>query len=62
MSLKLFMNVMIRNIEIHNVLDIIQNSKFMEPNKCIHKKHYENICLSVSYDFKKSDGSKKIKV
>jgi hypothetical protein len=56
------MNVMIRNIEIHNVLDIIQNSKFMEPNKCIHKKHYENICLSVSYDFKKSDGSKKIKV
>jgi hypothetical protein len=56
------MNVMIRNIEIHNVLDIIQNSKFMEPNKCIHQKNYENICLSVSYDFKNLDGSKKIKV
>jgi hypothetical protein len=53
---------MIRNIEIHNVLDIIQNSEFMEPNKCIHQKNYENISLNVSYDLKNSNGSKKIKV
>jgi len=36
--LKLFPNVMIRNIKIHNILDIIQISKPMEPNKFIHKK------------------------
>jgi hypothetical protein len=34
--LKLFLNVMIRNIKIHNIHDIIENSKFMEPNKCTH--------------------------
>ncbi len=34
--LKLFLNAMIRNIKIHNILDIIEISKFMEPNKCTH--------------------------
>jgi hypothetical protein len=29
---------MIRNIKIHNILGIIEISKFMEPNKCIQKK------------------------
>jgi hypothetical protein len=39
--------------------DIIQNLKFMEPNKYIYQNHYENIYLNVSYDFKKLDGYKK---
>jgi hypothetical protein len=33
---KLFLNAMIRNIKIHNILDIIRILKSMEPNKCIH--------------------------
>ncbi len=36
--LKLFLNAMIRNIKIHNNIDIIKISKSMEPNKCIPKK------------------------
>jgi hypothetical protein len=36
--LKLFPNVMIRNIKIHNILNIIEISKPKEPNKYIHKK------------------------
>jgi len=52
---------MIRNIKIHNILDIIEISKSMEPNKCILKK-YENVHLSVSYDFSKFNGSRKVKV
>jgi hypothetical protein len=35
MFLKLFLNAMIRNIKIHNILNIIEISKSMEPNKCI---------------------------
>jgi hypothetical protein len=35
--LKLLLNVMIRNIKIHNIFDIIEISKSMEPNKCIQK-------------------------
>ncbi len=31
---KTFLNAMIRNIKIHNVLDMIEISKFMESNKC----------------------------
>jgi hypothetical protein len=54
MFLKLFLNAMIRNIEIHNILDILEISKSLEPNKCTY--------LNVSYDFSKYDGSKKIKV
>jgi hypothetical protein len=33
--LKLFVNAIIMNIKIHNILDIIEISKSMEPNKCI---------------------------
>jgi hypothetical protein len=33
--LKLFLNEMIMNIKIQNILDIIEISKYMEPNKCI---------------------------
>ncbi len=35
-SLFFLLNVMIRNIKIHNILDIIEISKSMESNKCIH--------------------------
>jgi hypothetical protein len=38
--LKLFLNAMISNIKIHNTLDIIEISKSMEPNKCIHNFFY----------------------
>jgi len=34
---KLFINTMIKNIKINNILDIIEISKFME-HKCIKKK------------------------
>ncbi len=51
---------MIRNIKIHNIFNI-EISKSMELNKCIQK-NYENVHLSVSYDFSKFNGSKKIKV
>ncbi len=50
---------MIKNIKIHNIFDIIEISKYMEPNKCTRIKIYENIYLNVSYDFPKFDGSKK---
>jgi hypothetical protein len=54
---------MIKNFKIHNILDIIKIKKSMEPNKCVLiKNNYENIYLSVSYDFLKFDWSKKIKV
>jgi hypothetical protein len=36
--LNFFLNAMIRNIKIHNILDIIGISKSMEPNKCTHLK------------------------
>jgi len=61
-SLKKIINAMIRNIKIHNILDIIEISKSMEPNKCTHLKNYQNMYLNVSYDFSKFNGSKKIKV
>jgi hypothetical protein len=35
--LKLFLNIMVRNIKIHNIFDIIEISKSMELNKCIQK-------------------------
>jgi hypothetical protein len=34
--LKLFLNVMIKNIKIDNIICIIEISKSMEPNKCTH--------------------------
>ncbi len=36
--LKLFLNAMTKNIKTHNILDIIEISKNMEPSKCISKK------------------------
>jgi type III secretion system FlhB-like substrate exporter len=43
MFLKLLKNAMIRNIKIHNILDIIEISTSMELNNCIIKKNYENV-------------------
>jgi hypothetical protein len=57
-----FLNAMIRNIKIHNIIDIIEISISMEPNTCIQKKNNENVHLIVSYDFSKFNGSRKIKV
>ncbi len=57
----MFFHAMIKNIKIHNIFYIIEISKSMELNKCIHEKN-ENIYLNVSYDFSKFDESKKIKV
>jgi hypothetical protein len=59
--LKLFLNAMIRNIKINNILDIIEISKSMESNE-FYFLIYENVHLSVSYDFSKFDGLGKIKV
>ncbi len=54
---------MIKNIKIQNIFNVIEISKSMEPNKYIYmKKIYENIYLSVSYDFSKFDGSRKSKM
>jgi len=44
---------MVKNIKIHNNLDIIEISKSIELNKCTHKKNSEKIYLNVSYDFLK---------
>jgi hypothetical protein len=62
MFLELILNAMIKNIKIYNILDIIEISKSMEPNKCMQFFSYENVHLNVSYDFSKFDKSKKIKV
>jgi len=59
--LKLFLNAMIRNIKIQNIIDISEISKSMEPNKCFFFK-FMNVHLSVSYDFSNFYGSKKDKV
>jgi len=37
MFLNYFLNAMIRNSKIDNIFDIIELSKSMELNKCIHK-------------------------
>jgi len=49
---------MIRNIKIHNILDIIEISKSIKLNKFIQKNN-ENVHLNVSYDFSRFNGSKK---
>jgi hypothetical protein len=36
---------MIRNIKIHNILDIIKISKSIEPNKCIPKEKIMKILI-----------------
>jgi hypothetical protein len=43
--LKLFLNAMIKNIKIHNILDIIEILKSIEPNKCILKNIYMKIFI-----------------
>jgi hypothetical protein len=51
---------MIKNIKLHNIFNVIEISKSIEPNTCTHsKKNYENIYLNVSYNFSKFDWSKK---
>jgi len=35
-----FLNEIIRNIKIHNILDITEISKSMKPNKCIYEKKF----------------------
>ncbi len=59
--LNCFLNAMIEKIKIHSIFDIIEISKYMDPNKCIQKT-YENVHLNVSYDFSKFNGCRKIKV
>jgi len=61
MFLKLFLNAMIKNITIYNILDIIVILKSIEPNKITHY-IYIYIHLSVFYEFSKFDESKKIKM
>ncbi len=53
---------MVKNVKIHNILDIIDISKSMEPNKSIQRNIHENVHLSVSYDFSKFNGFRKIMV
>jgi hypothetical protein len=60
--LETFPNAMIKNVKIHNILDIIDISKSMEPNKSIQRNIHENVHLSVSYDFSKFNGFRKIMV
>jgi len=36
MFLKLFLNAMIENIKIHDIIDIIEISQSLEPNKCTY--------------------------
>ncbi len=45
---------MIKNIKIHNIFYIIKISKSIKPNKCTHLKNYENLYLSVFFNFKSS--------
>jgi hypothetical protein len=52
------LNAIIRNIKIHNTLDIIEILKSMRFNKRIWKTNSENIYLSIFYDFSKFNGSK----
>jgi hypothetical protein len=62
MFLKLVLNAMIKNIKIHDILDIIEISKSMESNKCIQFFFNESVHLNVFYDFSKFNGSNKIKM
>jgi len=59
--LETFLNAMIKNIKIYNILDIIELLKCPDLIN-LFQKNYENVFLSVSYDFSKFDGSKKLKV
>jgi len=56
-----FFNAMIKNIKIQNIFNIIEISKFMQPNKYLFL-NYKNVFKSVSYGFSKFNGSREIKV
>jgi hypothetical protein len=56
--LETFLNAMIKNINTQYFSYILEISKSMEPNK----NNYENIYLSVCYDFSKFNGFRKIKL
>ncbi len=60
--LKLFLNVMIRNIKIHNIRDIIENSNLWNLTNVLIKNNYEHIHLNISYDSSKFNGFRKIRV
>ncbi len=49
--LKLFINAMIKNIKIYNILDITKISKSMEPINVLIQIFYETIYLNVINDF-----------
>jgi len=49
--LKTFLNAMIKNIKIHNIIDINEISKSMEPNIYIYILNYENVHLNIFYEF-----------
>ncbi len=49
--MKSFLNAMIMNIKIHNILDIIKISYSMELYKKIVNFFNKNVYLSVFYDF-----------
>jgi hypothetical protein len=60
--LKLFLNAMIKNITIDNIPNIIEFQNIWNLINSLIKKNYENIYLSIFYDFSKCNGSMKIKV
>ncbi len=43
--LKRFFNAMIRNTKIHKILDIIEISKNLQPNRCTHLKQFMKIFI-----------------
>jgi hypothetical protein len=59
---KLFLNTMIRNIKIHNILDLLEFQNVWNLINIFITKNYENFHFSVSYDFSKFNGFKKIRV
>jgi hypothetical protein len=48
----MFLHAMTRNIKIHNILDIIQISKFVKLNKCIHEKKWQHLFKCFLWFFK----------
>ncbi len=42
MFLNFFQNAMIKNIKIQNIIDIIEISKYMEPNKIVDLNDFSN--------------------
>ncbi len=60
--LKLFLNVMIKNTKKIIFLILMKSQNLWNLINLLIKKNYENIYLSVFYDFSKFNGFKKIKV